>query len=213
MDKAISDVPGSILPPWGAATASAVALSRNLIEKASLPSDCAKRAKLAYLSATMVFSSRNSRKTEPMPWRIVPPRSRCRLLCFTYIRVRHHDGPWLARRQIRMARFGIRRAIVVPDLVDLVQATRGSVRGAPVRRHSEQFPPQFDGGNGNDLVCAFPVLGRSVFGHDVLDGAPRDERALVLCLDLDEQQQAVRVGGFCDGLRKQREAGRRSPVV
>ncbi len=112
-----------------------------------------------------------------------------------------------------MARFGIRRAIVVPDLVDLVQATRGSVRGAPVRRHSEQFPPQFDGGNGNDLVCAFPVLGRSVFGHDVLDGAPRDERALVLCLDLDEQQQAVRVGGFCDGLRKQREAGRRSPVV
>ena len=111
-----------------------------------------------------------------------------------------------------MARFGIRRAIFVPDLIDLVQATRGGVRGAAVRRHSEQFPPEFDGGNGNDVVCAFPVLGRDVFGHDVLDRAPRDERALVLYFDLDEQQQAVRIGVFRDGLRKQREAGRRSAV-
>ena len=82
------------------------------------------------------------------------------LTTFACFRVRHHDRPRLARRQIRMARFGIRRAVFVPDLVDLVQATRRGVRGPAVRRHGEQFPPEFDGGNGNNVVCAFPVLGR-----------------------------------------------------
>ena len=134
------------------------------------------------------------------------------LLCFTHIQAKNHDRPSLARRQIRMARFGIRRAIVVPDLVDLIQATCGGVHGATVRRQGEQFSPQFDGGNGNDLICAFGVLGRDVFGYEVFDRAPRDKRALVLCLDLDEQQQAVRIGVFRDGLRKQREAGCRSAV-
>jgi len=97
--------------------------------------------------------------------------------------------------------------MLIPDLIDLPQATRSDVRGATVRRHSEQITPKFDRGNGDDLVGPSPGLGRSLFGHNFLYRAPRNKGAPFLYLDLDEQPNAILVGVFRNRLREERETG------
>jgi len=65
-----------------------------------------------------------------------------------------------------MKRLGFRCAVVIPDLVDSIQASRSSVRESAIRCHCKQFTTQFDGGDRHNVVNALPIFGRHMLGDD-----------------------------------------------
>jgi len=119
-----------------------------------------------------------------------------------------YDRPRATGCQIGMAWLALRRSVLVPNLINKVQAAGGGIIGSASRRHPQQSFAKLNGRHRHHVVCGLPILRWHTLRDDFFYRVPAHHGSLLLGLEPDQKQQTLRVWALRESLCKQQEAGR-----